>query len=186
MAVSQKPFFGKKGGVTFSGGEPTFQAKALVPLCRMLKEAGIHICIDSNGGIWNRDVEELFTLADLVLLDVKEFDDERHKALTSRSNVQTLKTAAWLEANRKPFWLRYVLVDGYSNFTDDIKALGEHFKDYQMIERVEILPYHTLGVHKYEAMQMEYKLKDVGLNTPGQLEAAKELFGRYFKTVFVN
>ena len=186
MAVSQKPFFGKKGGVTFSGGEPTFQAKVLVPLCRMLKEAGIHICIDSNGGIWNRDVEELFTLADLVLLDVKEFDDERHKALTSRSNVQTLKTAAWLEANRKPFWLRYVLVDGYSNFTDDIKALGEHFKDYQMIERVEILPYHTLGVHKYEAMQMEYKLKDVGLNTPGQLEAAKELFGRYFKTVFVN
>lgn len=186
MAVSQKPFFGKKGGVTFSGGEPTFQAKALVPLCRMLKEAGIHICIDSNGGIWNRDVEELFTLADLVLLDVKEFDDERHKALTSRSNVQSLKTAAWLEANRKPFWLRYVLVDGYSNFTDDIKALGEHFKDYQMIERVEILPYHTLGVHKYEAMQMEYKLKDVGLNTPGQLEAAKELFGRYFKTVFVN
>ena len=120
------------------------------------------------------------------MLDVKEFDDERHKALTSRSNVQTLKTAAWLEANRKPFWLRYVLVDGYSNFTDDIKALGEHFKDYQMIERVEILPYHTLGVHKYEAMQMEYKLKDVGLNTPGQLEAAKELFGRYFKTVFVN
>lgn len=186
MAVSQKPFFGKKGGVTFSGGEPTFQAKALVPLCRMLKEAGIHICIDSNGGIWNRDVEELFMLADLVLLDVKEFDDERHKVLTSRSNVQTLKTAAWLEANRKPFWLRYVLVDGYSNFTDDIKALGEHFKDYQMIERVEILPYHTLGVHKYEAMQMEYKLKDVGLNTPEQLEAAKELFGRYFKTVFVN
>ncbi len=186
MAVSQKPFFGKKGGVTFSGGEPTFQAKALVPLCRMLKEAGIHICIDSNGGIWNKDVEELFTLADLTLLDVKEFNDERHKTLTSRSNAQTLKTAAWLEANHRPFWLRYVLVNGYSNFTDDIKALGEHFKDYQMIERVEILPYHTLGVHKYEAMQMEYKLKDVDLNTPEQLETAKELFGLYFKTVFVN
>ena len=186
MAVSQKPFFGKKGGVTFSGGEPTFQAKALVPLCRMLKEAGIHICIDSNGGIWNKDVEELFTLADLTLLDVKEFNDERHKTLTSRSNAQTLKTAAWLEANHRPFWLRYVLVNGYSNFTDDIKALGEHFKDYQMIERVEILPYHTLGVHKYEAMQMEYKLKDVDLNTPEQLETAKKLFGRYFKTVFVN
>lgn len=186
MAVSQKPFFGKKGGVTFSGGEPTFQAKALVPLCRMLKEAGIHICIDSNGGIWNKDVEELLTLADLTLLDVKEFNDERHKTLTSRSNAQTLKTAAWLEANHRPFWLRYVLVNGYSNFTDDIKALGEHFKDYQMIERVEILPYHTLGVHKYEAMQMEYKLKDVDLNTPEQLETAKELFGRYFKTVFVN
>lgn len=81
MAVSQKPFFGKKGGITFSGGEPTFQAKALIPLFRMLKEAGIHICVDTNGGIWNEDVKELFSLADLVLLDVKEFNNERHKHL---------------------------------------------------------------------------------------------------------
>lgn len=186
MAVSQKPFFGKKGGVTFSGGEPTFQAKELVPLCRMLKEAGIHVCIDSNGGIWNKDVEELFSLADLVLLDVKEFNDGRHRTLTSRSNAQTLKTAAWLEENHKPFWLRYVLVQGYSHFKEDIEALGEHFKDYQMIERVEILPYHTLGVHKYEAMNMDYKLKDVLPNTSAQLEEAREIFCRYFSTVFVN
>lgn len=186
MAVSQKPFFGKKGGITFSGGEPTFQAKALVPLFRMLKEAGIHICIDTNGGIWNEDVKELLSLADLVLLDVKEFNDERHKALTSRSNAQTLKTAAWLEENQKPFWLRYVLVQKYSYFKEDIEALGKHFKDYRMIERVEILPYHTLGVHKYEAMKMDYQLKDVQLNTQAQLDEAKELFEKYFKTVYVN
>ena len=160
MAVSQKPFFGKKGGITFSGGEPTFQAKALVPLFRMLK--------------------------DLVLLDVKEFNDERHKALTSRSNAQTLKTAAWLEENQKPFWLRYVLVQKYSYFKEDIEALGEHFKDYRMIERVEILPYHTLGVHKYEAMKMDYQLKDVQLNTQAQLDEAKELFEKYFRTVYIN
>lgn len=186
MAVSQKPFFGKKGGITFSGGEPTFQAKALVPLFRMLKEAGIHICVDTNGGIWNEDVKELLSLADLVLLDVKEFNDERHKALTSRSNAQTLKTAAWLEENQKPFWLRYVLVQKYSYFKEDIEALGKHFKDYRMIERVEILPYHTLGVHKYEAMKMDYQLKDVQLNTQAQLDEAKELFEKYFKTVYVN
>lgn len=186
MAVSQKPFFGKKGGITFSGGEPTFQAKALVPLFRMLKEAGIHICIDTNGGIWNEDVKELLSLADLVLLDVKEFNDERHKALTSRSNAQTLKTAAWLEENQKPFWLRYVLVQKYSYFKEDIEALGKHFKDYRMIERVEILPYHTLGVHKYEAMKMDYQLKDVQLNTQAQLDEAKELFEKYFRTVYIN
>ncbi|MCI6050328.1 pyruvate formate-lyase-activating protein [Phocaeicola plebeius] len=186
MAVSQKPFFGKKGGITFSGGEPTFQAKALVPLFRMLKEAGIHICVDTNGGIWNEDVKELLSLADLVLLDVKEFNDERHKALTSRSNAQTLKTAAWLEENQKPFWLRYVLVQKYSYFKEDIEALGGHFKDYRMIERVEILPYHTLGVHKYEAMKMDYQLKDVQLNTQAQLDEAKELFKKYFRTVYVN
>lgn len=186
MAISQKPFFGKKGGITFSGGEPTFQAKALIPLFRMLKEAGIHICVDTNGGIWNEDVKELLSLADLVLLDIKEFNDARHKILTERSNTQTLKTAAWLEENQKPFWLRYVLVPGYSFFREDIEALGDHFKDYQSIQRIEILPYHTLGVHKYEAMNMEYKLKNVKQNTPEQLEEAKALFEKYFKTVYVN
>lgn len=186
MAISQKPFFGKKGGITFSGGEPTFQAKALIPLFRMLKEAGIHICVDTNGGIWNEDVKELLSLADLVLLDIKEFNDARHKILTERSNTQTLKTAAWLEENQKPFWLRYVLVPGYSFFREDIEALGDHFKDYQSIQRIEILPYHTLGVHKYEAMNMEYKLKNVKQNTPEQLEEAKALFEKYFKIVYVN
>lgn len=186
MAISQKPFFGKKGGITFSGGEPTFQAKALIPLFRMLKEAGIHICVDTNGGIWNEDVKELLSLADLVLLDIKEFNDARHKILTERSNAQTLKTAAWLEENQKPFWLRYVLVPGYSFFREDIEALGDHFKNYQSIQRIEILPYHTLGVHKYEAMNMEYKLKNVKQNTPEQLEEAKALFEKFFKTVYVN
>lgn len=186
MAVSQKPFFGKKGGITFSGGEPTFQAKALVPLFKMLKEAGIHICVDTNGGIWNEDVKELLSLADLVLLDVKQFNPNRHRILTERSNEQTLRTAAWLEENGKPFWLRYVLVQGYSAFKEDMEALGEHFKDYKQIERVEILPYHTLGVHKYEAMNMEYKLKNVEYNTPEQLEDAKKIFQKYFKTVYVN
>ena len=82
MAMSQKPFFGKRGGITFSGGEPTFQAKALVPLVHDLKEKGIHVCLDSNGGIWNEDVEMLLKLVDLVLLDIKEFNPSRHQSLT--------------------------------------------------------------------------------------------------------
>lgn len=186
MAVSQKPFYGKKGGVTFSGGEPTFQAGALIPLFKMLKEAGIHICVDTNGGIWNKDVEELLSLADLVLLDVKEFNNDRHRTITARSNEQTLRTAAWLEANGKPFWMRYVLVPGYSDFEEDIRALGESIKDYKQLQRIEILPYHTLGVHKYEAMGQEYKLRDVPQNTPQQLEQAKNIFSEYFSTVYVN
>ena len=110
----------------------------------------------------------------------------RHRQLTERSNEQTIRTAGWLEKNGKPFWLRYVLVPGYSSFEEDIRALGEHFKNYQMIQRVEILPYHTLGVHKYEAMEQEYKLKDVKENTPEQLEKAAEVFKEYFTTVVVN
>ena len=186
MAVSQMPFFGKRGGITFSGGEPTMQAKELLPLYARLKEEEINICIDTNGGGWNSDIEELLRQTDLVLLDCKQFNDDRHKALTGRSNEQTLKTAKWLEANGKPFWLRYVLVPGISDFEEDIRALGEHFKDYKMLQRVEILPYHTLGIHKYETMGQEYQLKDTKTNTPEQLDKAMALFNEYFDCAVLN
>ena len=186
MAVSQKPFFGRRGGITFSGGEPTMQAKELLPLFAKLKEEGINICIDTNGGAWNRDIEELLGQTDLVLLDCKQFNDARHKDLTGCSNEQTLKTAKWLEENGKPFWLRYVLVPGISDFEEDIRALGEHFKDYKMLQRVEILPYHTLGIHKYETMGQEYQLKDTKTNTPEQLDRAMELFNEYFDCAVLN
>ena len=162
------------------------QAEALVPLFKQLKEAGLHICVDSNGGIWNRHVEELFTLADLILLDVKEFNPERHTHITGRSNDQTLKTAQWLEEHNHPFWLRYVLVPGLSDFEEDLRMLGEHFKDYKQIERVELLPYHTLGVHKYEALGWEYQLKGVKENTPEQLARAEQVLRAYFPQLVVN
>lgn len=186
MAVNQKPFFGRRGGVTFSGGEPTSQAKELIPLVTRLKEEGIHVCIDTNGGVWNPAVEELFGLIDLALLDVKQFNTEKHERLTGRSNSQTLKTARWMEENGKPFWLRYVLVPGISDFEEDIRALGEHFRDYRMLQRVEILPYHTLGIHKYESMGQEYPLKDIKTNTPEQLDRALELFKEYFDCAVMN
>ncbi len=186
MAVNQKPFFGKKGGVTFSGGEPTSQAKELLPLVKRLHEEGINVCIDTNGGVWNPAVEELLKEVDLVLLDVKQINPTRHESLTGRSNTQTLKTAQWLEDIGKPFWLRYVLVPGISDFEEDIRMLGEHFKDYRMIQRVEILPYHTLGIHKYETLGQEYALKDTKTNTPEQLQKAESLFKEYFSCVMVN
>ena len=186
MAVSQKPFFGRRGGITFSGGEPTMQAKELLPLFARLKEEDIHICLDTNGGAWNPDIEQLFMNTDLVLLDCKQFNDTRHEALTGRSNAQTLHTAKWLEENGKPFWLRYVLVPGISDLEEDIRALGEHFKGYKMIQRVEILPYHTLGKHKYESLGWEYKLEGTPSNTPQQLDRAVNLFKEYFDCVILN
>ena len=186
MAISQKAFFGKKGGITFSGGEPTLQAEALIPLFKELKANGIHICLDSNGGIWNEKVEELFSLTDLVLLDIKQFNPERHRTLTGRSNEQTLRTAAWLEEHEHPFWLRYVLVPGYSDSEEDIRLLGESLGKYRQIQRVEILPYHRLGVHKYEVMGWDYKLKEVKENTPEQLERAEKLFKENFTNVITN
>ena len=147
---------------------------------------GINVCIDTNGGVWNPDVEKLLSKVDLVLLDVKQINPERHESLTGRSNSRTLETAKWLEDNGKPFWLRYVLVPGISDFEEDIRSLGEHFKEYKMIQRVEVLPYHTLGIHKYETMGQEYPLKDTKTNTPEQVAKAKNLLGEYFNCVIVN
>ncbi len=186
MAISQKAFFGKRGGVTFSGGEPTMQAKALIPLVKRLKEEGISVCLDSNGGILTDETKELFKLVDLVLLDIKEFNNDQHKVITERDNTTTLQTAAWLEEQGVPMWIRYVLVPGLSDFEAHIRAMGEHFKDYKMIQRIEILPYHTLGRHKFKHLGMTYKLEDVKENTPEQLIQARELFEEYFPTVFVN
>ena len=186
MAVNQKPFFGKRGGITFSGGEPTMQAKELLPLFERLKDEGINICLDTNGGTWNNDIENLLGKTDLVLLDCKQFNNARHEVLTGRGNEQTLKTAQWLEENERPFWLRYVLVPGISDFEEDIRALGEHFKSFKMLQRVEILPYHTLGKHKYESLGWEYKLEGTPSNTPQQLERAMTLFKEYFDCVILN
>ncbi|MGI6793696.1 pyruvate formate-lyase-activating protein [Bacteroides sp. KG68] len=183
MAISQKAFYGKKGGITFSGGEPTLQAETLIPLFKDLKAHDIHICLDSNGGVWNEKVEELLELTDLVLLDIKEFNPERHRSLTGCSNEQTLRTARWLEEHDHTFWLRYVLVPGYSDFEEDIRALGRELGAFRNIQRIEILPYHRLGVHKYEAMGWEYQLKEVKENTPEQLARAEKLFKEYFSTV---
>ena len=186
QAISMKPFFGKRGGITFSGGEPTVQAEALVPLFRQLKEAGLHICVDSNGAVWNKHVEELFSLADLVLLDVKQINNARHEHITGRPNSLTLETAEWLEQHNHPFWLRYVLVPGLSDFEEDLRALGEHFAGYKCIERVELLPYHRLGVHKYEAMGWTYQLPDTKENTPEQLKKAEDILREYFPQLVVN
>ncbi|MGL5681772.1 MAG: pyruvate formate-lyase-activating protein [Marinifilaceae bacterium] len=186
MALSQKSFFGKKGGVTFSGGEPTLQAKELISTCKLLKENGIHVCLDTNGSILNDDVKELLQYIDMVLLDVKQFNPTRHETLTERSNDNTLKMLQYLNEINKPVWLRYVLVPGYSDFTEDIEGLGQFAGPLSNIERVEILPYHTLGKHKYEHLNKPYLLNDVKENTPEQLEKAKATFEKFFNYVCVN
>ncbi|MFR9578425.1 MAG: pyruvate formate-lyase-activating protein [Rikenellaceae bacterium] len=185
MVSDMKPYFGRRGGVTFSGGEPTMQAKGLIPLIKRFKEAGIHTCVDSNGSIWNSDVEELFSLVDLVLLDVKQIDPTKHRNLTAHPNDQTLRTAAWLEEHSRPFWLRYVLVPHISTDDDDIENLGSKLGAYDMIKQVEILPYHRLGVHKYEAMGWEYKLANTPDCSREQIERAEKILTNHFKNVVV-
>ena len=186
MARSQKAFFGKKGGVTVSGGEPTLQAADLKVLFKRLKEEGINTCLDTNGNNMNDDVRELLEYTDLVLLDIKHIVPEQHKYITGRSVENTLKFAEYLRQKNIQVWLRYVLVPGLSDQPEALKALGEHFKDYDNIQRLEILPYHTLGKHKYEYLKRPYKLEDTPNNTEEQLETAFKILSPYFKYTQVN
>ncbi|MBD5360532.1 MAG: pyruvate formate lyase-activating protein [Bacteroides sp.] len=180
MAVDQKPFYGRRGGITFSGGEPTVQARELIPLFERLRQAGIHICLDTNGAIVSADVDRLHDLTDIILLDVKQIRPDKHQALTGLSNQNTLENARRLAAKGKDVWLRYVLVPGISDADEDIHELGRQLGPMANIRRVEILPYHTLGVHKYAAMGLPYQLADTPKNTHEALDHAREILTEYF------
>lgn len=185
-AIREKPYFGRKGGVTVSGGEPTLQRTKLLTLFRRLHEEGINTALDSNGKLLNADVKALYAETDYLLLDVKHFDDEWHHKITGLTNKSVLKCAEYRESTGKPMWLRFVLVPGWSDQEEHLHALGNHFKDYQSIQKIEIQPYHVLGVHKWEGLGMEYKLKGVEPPTKEQVKRAADIFGQYFKEVKVN
>lgn len=186
MAVSQKPFFGKKGGVTVSGGEPLLQAEALTRLFKRLHEENISTCIDTNGSVLNTNVKELLKHTDYVLLDVKHINNDTHFKVTGRKNDTTLALAEYLKEQKITVWLRYVLVPTLTDEPDDLHRLGKHFQYYDNIEQLEIQPYHRLGAHKYEHLGLEYKLKHIKENTAEQLHAAEEILKKYFKKVVIN
>ena len=183
LARSQRPFFGKRGGITMSGGEPLMQAKAIVPFFRMLQEEGFNTCIDTNGSYITEDVKELLEYTDLVLLDIKEIDEQAHIDIAGASNKATLRFAKYLNEINKPVWARYVLVPGYTDSEEHLHALGRFLQPMKNIEKLEIQPYHKLGVHKYESMSWKYELENVPENTPEQLIKAKEILSEYIKVI---
>lgn len=185
-ALQEKPFFGKRGGVTISGGEPTLQRKVLLELFKRLHAQGINTALDSNGRILNDEVKALLDETDYLLLDVKHIDDDWHHRLTGVSNKSVLEVAAWRESTGKEMWIRYVLVPGWSNQPEYLHALGNHFKQYTTIKKLEIQPYHRLGVHKWEALGWAYKLDGVEPPDENEIKQAKAILEQYFATVVVN
>jgi pyruvate formate lyase activating enzyme len=160
-AINQNPYFGRSGGVTVSGGEPLLQRVKLKQLFEQLHEQGIHTALDSNGRLIDQSTKELLEETDLLLLDIKHIDNNWHYKITGLSNTNTLKVAEYREKTRMDMWLRYVLVPGFSDQEEHLHQLGEHFKEYKTIKKIEVLPYHTLGIHKWEALGLEYKLRGV-------------------------
>lgn len=186
MAIEMKPYFGKRGGVTISGGEPSIQAANVKRLFQRLHEVGINTALDSNGTIINNDVKEMLEETDVLLLDVKHINDEWHHKITLHSNRNTLQVAEHREATGKRMWLRYVLLPGYSDQEEYLHQLGQHFKDYKTIEKIEIQPYHTLGVHKWQALGIKYGLEGVEPPSHETINKTVNIFKQYFKEVRVN
>jgi len=187
-AINMKSYFGDKGGVTVSGGEPLLQAQQLIPFFKRLKEEGIHTNLDTNGRLMNHPTQELLDLyTDLVMLDIKHMTEEGFQKITGKKNKETtFRFAKYREQSGKPMWLRYVLIPGITDAPELLHQLGNYFKDYQTIEQIEIQPYHKMGIHKWEALGWEYELKDARENTPEELEKAAEILTQYFRKVKTN
>ncbi len=161
--------FYKGGGITVTGGEPLMQVDFLVELFTLAKEKGIHTCIDSSGIAYKPDanpewlakLDKLMTLTDLVMLDIKHIDPEKHKELTSQPNDGILAFARYLDEKHIDMWIRHVVVPGITDDDKYLEQLGYFIGQFKNLKALDVLPYHTMGESKYEKLGMEYKLKGV-------------------------
>jgi pyruvate formate-lyase activating enzyme len=155
------------------------QVSFILELFKLCKENGIHTALDTSGFIFNDHVKEVLEYTDLVLLDIKHIDKDMYKKITSVDLEPTLKFIQYLQEINKPVWLRYVLLPGY---TDDIKDLNDWAKyvsQFDVVKRVDILPFHQMAIYKWEKTNREYKLKDVSTPTKEQIQKAEEIFNKY-------
>ncbi len=182
--IKYKNYFGKTGGVTVSGGEPLLQIEFVTELLKSVKSYGIHTAVDTSGFTFNENnedsvklFEELNRYVDLYLLDIKHIDDDMHKKLTGVSNKNTLAFARWLDKNGKKVWIRHVLLEGYTDNDEYLKKTAEFINTLSNVEKVEVLPYHTMGEVKYEKLNLEYSLKGVKPPLKERVINAKAILG---------
>ena len=179
-ALRFKPYWGKDGGITISGGEPLLQIDFVIELFKKAKELGINTCIDTAGNPFTKEepffskFEELMKCTDLLLLDLKEINPARHKDLTGFDNSNIIEMAKYLSEINKPVWIRHVLVPEHSDFDEDLDALGDFIDTLSNVDRVEILPYHTLGKFKWENLGIPYTLESISPPSAERIENAKQ------------
>ena len=171
-------FIASNGGVTFSGGEPLLQSKFLIDVCTRLKQENINVTIDTSGNLeLTEDIKRVIDLADLFLLDIKCINDEICKDLTSVSNQKELEFAKYLSSIGKPMWIRQVLVPGYTDKEEDLLKLKEFLASLSSVQKVEILPYHDMGKHKWLEMGLTYPLESVRVANSDDVDRAKKILG---------
>lgn len=171
--------FIRSGGVTCTGGEPLMQPDFLIDFLRLCKEAGFHTALDTSGVIFSDKSREAIDLADLVLLDIKTLDDDLHSTYVGQPRANNQATLEYLQQTAKPTWIRHVVVPGYTDRDDRLSALAQHVARYSVVERVEILPYHTMGSFKYKELGLENPLEGVPPLSAERRDNAKEIFRRY-------
>jgi len=158
--VRFKPYYGAKGGVTFSGGEPLVQADFLCETLCLCKQVGISTCLDS-AGCGNGSYDEILKYTDLVLFDIKHYTPEGYKKITGHDITEANKFLADMQRLGTKIWIRHVVVPGLTDSKEHLTGLREYLKELKNVERVELLPYHVLGVPKYKALGIPYQLEGV-------------------------
>ncbi|GMA46991.1 pyruvate formate-lyase-activating protein [Tetragenococcus muriaticus] len=180
-AVKYRPYWGEKGGITVSGGEPLLQIDFLIDLFKKAKAQGIHTTLDTCGNPFTRKepffskFEELMNYTDLLLFDIKHIDTVQHKKLTKHGNENILEMAQYLSEIGKPVWIRHVLVPFRSDYDEFLDRLNQFIQSLSNVDKVEILPYHTMGRYKWDELNIKYPLE--GIEPPGQdrVENAKKI-----------
>ena len=182
-AYRYQNYWKNNGGITVSGGEPLLQIDFVTELFRYAKEKGVNTTLDTSGSVYGEEpatvekFEKLMEVTDLVMLDIKEMDEEKHKKLTGRSNKNILAMADKMNEMGKEMWIRHVLVPGLTDGKEDLKALRKKLDEWTNVSRVEILPYHTLGLFKWENLGIPYSLEGVPVPTEEQVKDAEEILG---------
>lgn len=175
------PYWGPEGGITVSGGEPLLQIDFLLELFQKAKARGIHTCIDTAGQPFTRKepffskFRQLMEVTDILLLDVKHIDLEAHKKLTGWGNENILDLFRYLSDIHKPIWVRQVLVPGYTDDPASLQRTREFLDTLTNVQRVEVLPYHNMGLYKWEELGIPNQLKDVEPPTEEQVDAARKI-----------
>ena len=181
MALRYRTYWKDGGGITVSGGEPLMQMDFLIELFKKAKKEGIHTTIDTSGAPFPRNdpffgkFNELMNYTDLLLVDLKHIDEEQHRILTGHTNVNILDMAQYLSDIDKPVWIRHVLVPERNDEDKYLKQLYNFIKGLKNIQKVEVLPYHTLGEYKWKELGYDYPLEGIEPPTNERVRNANEL-----------
>lgn len=186
-ALKYKSYWGGKGGITVSGGEPMLQIQFVTELFTEAKKKGVNTCLDTSGVAFNPDdtaeTDKLLDVTDLVMLDIKHIDDEKHKKLTGHSNKNILAFARYLDSKKIPVWIRHVVVPGITFDEKYLELLGEFIGTLSNVEKIETLPYHSLAIPKYDKLGIDYPLRDTPNATKEQAARAKEIIEKGISAV---